>query len=77
MNGLDVHFSIGRICEMGIVFNTANNLDEQTIVLGIVNEVTGGQRFCVFRFTPYCRMLEETEPTVGQDVQVQTTEAAG
>ena len=38
---------------------------------------TGGQRFRVFRYTPYWQLLQEPEPMVGQDVPVQTTEAAG
>lgn len=63
--------------ELGIAFNTANKLVEQTAAIGIVKEVTGGQRFRVFRYTPYWRLLQEPEPMAGQDVPVQTTEAAG
>jgi Fic family protein len=63
--------------ELGIAFNTANKLVEQMTALGIVEEVTGGQRFRVFRYTPYWRLLQEPEPMAGQDVPVQTTEAAG
>lgn len=63
--------------ELGIAFNTANKLVEQTAALGIVEEVTGGQRFRVFRYTPYWRLLQEPEPAAGQNVPVQTTEASG
>ena len=62
--------------ELDVAFNTANKLVEQTAALGIVEEVTGGQRFRVFRYTPYWRLLQEPEPMAGQDVPVQTTEAA-
>ncbi len=57
-------------------YNTANNLVEQLTALGLLEEVTGGQRNRVFRYTPYWRLLEEPEPGSGQDVTVQTTESA-
>lgn len=56
-------------------YNTANNLVEQLAALGLLEETTGGQRNRVFRYTPYWRLLEEPEPTPGQDVTVQTTES--
>jgi Fic family protein len=58
-------------------FTTANKLVEQLEALGLLEEVTGGQRNRIFRYTPYWRLLEEPEPVAGQDVPVQTTEAAG
>jgi Fic family protein len=57
-------------------YNTANNLVEQLAALGLLEEMTGGQRNRVFRYTPYWRLLEEPEPGPGQDVTVQTTESA-
>lgn len=57
-------------------YNTANNLVEQLASLGLLEEVTGGQRNRVFRYTPYWRLLEEPEPAPGQNVTVQTTESA-
>ncbi len=63
--------------ELGISFNTANRLIEQTGVLEIVEKMTGGQRFHIFRYTPYGRLLQESEPVTGQDVPLQTTEVAG
>lgn len=36
-----------------------------------------GQRNRVFCYTSYWRLLQEPEPTAGQDVPVQTMEAAG
>lgn len=56
-------------------YNTANNLVEQLAVLGLLEEVTGGQRNRVFRYTPYWRLLKEPEPTPRQDVTAQTTES--
>lgn len=61
--------------ELGIAFNTANKLVEQTAELRVIEEVTGGQRFRVFRYTPYWHLLQEPEPAAGQDVPVQTTES--
>lgn len=58
-------------------FTTANKLVEQLEALGLLEEVTGGRRNRIFRYTPYWRLLEEPEPVAGQDVPVQTTEAAG
>lgn len=37
----------------------------------------GGQHLRDFRYTHYRRLLEVPEPMAGQDVPVQTTEAAG
>ncbi len=56
-------------------FATANKLVERFAALSLLEEMTGGQRNRVFRYTPYWRLLEETAPAVGQDVPVQTTEA--
>ncbi len=56
-------------------FATANKLVERFEALGLLEEMTGGQRNRVFRYTPYWRLLEETESAVGQEVPVQTTEA--
>lgn len=50
---------------------------EVFLVVGAMQVTTGGQRFRVFRYTPYWRLLQEPEPMAGQDVPVQTTEAAG
>jgi Fic family protein len=57
-------------------FTTANKLVERFKALGLLQEITGGQRNRVFRYTPYWQLLEESEPMTGQDVPVQTTEAA-
>ncbi len=57
-------------------FTTANKLVERFEALGLLQEITGGQRNRIFRYTPYWQLLEEPEPIVGQDVPVQTTEAA-
>ena len=50
---------------------------EVVLVVDALLGTTGGQRFRVFRHTPYWRLLQEPEPMAGQDVPVQTTEAAG
>jgi Fic family protein len=57
-------------------FATANKLVERFEALGLLQEITGGKRNRIFRYTPYWRLLEEPEPITGQDVPVQTTEAA-
>jgi Fic family protein len=57
-------------------FTTAGKLVERFEALGLLHEITGGQRNRVFRYTPYWQLLEEPEPMTGQDVPVQTTEAA-
>lgn len=59
----------------GSSYNTANNLVEQFTDLGLLREVTGKQRNRVFRYTPYWRLLQEPEPTVQENVVVQTTES--
>ena len=56
-------------------FSTANKLVERFEALGLLQEITGGQRNRIFRYTPYWQLLEEPEPIAGQDVPVQTTEA--
>ncbi len=56
-------------------FATANKLVERFAALGLLEEMTGGQRNRIFRYMPYWQLLEETEPAAGQDVPVQTTEA--
>lgn len=61
--------------ELEVAFNTANKLVDRLEVLGLLKEVTGGQRFRVFRYAPYWRLLEESEPFSGGDVPVQTTES--
>ena len=55
---------------------TANKLVERFEALGLLQEITGGQRNRVFRYTPYWQLLEEPEPITDQDIPVQTTEAA-
>ncbi|MBA4117125.1 MAG: hypothetical protein H0X71_12025 [Rubrobacter sp.] len=59
----------------GSSYNTANNLVEQFTALGLLREVTGKQRNRVFRYTPYWGLLQEPEPTVQENVTVQTTES--
>lgn len=62
--------------ELGVAYNTANKLIEQMVTLGVVEEVTGGQRFRRFRYKPYWRLLREPGPDPGEETQIQTTEAA-
>ena len=55
-------------------FATANKLVERFEAIGILEEMTGGQRNRVFRYTPYWRLLEEDEHEVERDMPVQITE---
>ncbi len=46
-------------------FTTANKLVERFETLGLLQEITGGQRNRIFRYTPYLRLLEKPEPMAG------------
>jgi Fic family protein len=60
---------------LDVAYNTARRVIDQAVSLGIVEEVTGAQRFRVFRYTPYWRLLEESQPAGERDTPPQITES--
>lgn len=62
--------------ELGVSFATAGRLVGEFVDLGLLQEVTGGRRNRVFRYTPYLEHVVDREPGPGQDVPRQVTEAA-
>jgi Fic family protein len=50
---------------LGLSFVTANKLIERLVALGLLEEVTGGRRNRVFRYTPYLAQFVE-EPTASR-----------
>jgi Fic family protein len=59
---------------LDVSFVTANKLVERFAVVGLVDEVTGGRRNRVFRYTPYLSLFADEKDTSGQAVPVQITE---
>jgi Fic family protein len=60
--------------EMNVTFTTASRLVEQFVSLGLLDEVTGGQRNRVYRYTPYLALFAEPEPPADLG-PIQTTES--
>ena len=60
---------------LDVAFRTANDLVDRLASLGLLEEITGGQRNRVFRYRPYWRLLEEPGTATRADVPVQTTES--
>lgn len=46
---------------LDVAFVTANHLVEQLVDLGLLNEITGGQRNRVYRYTPYLSLFEDED----------------
>ncbi|MDE3096478.1 MAG: Fic family protein [Chloroflexota bacterium] len=47
---------------LGVSFATANRIVTELTSLDILEEITGGQRSRVFRYTPYLALFEDPEP---------------
>ncbi len=62
---------------LGVSFPTANKLVGQLESLGIIKELTGGQRRRAFRYTPYLNLFADSQPPEDQHVPMQTTESTG
>ncbi|MDQ2787008.1 MAG: Fic family protein [Chloroflexota bacterium] len=60
-----------------VSFSTANKIVEQLESLGIIKELTGGQRHRTFRYTPYLDLFTDSQPSEDQDGPVQMTENIG
>ena len=60
---------------LDVAFRTANDLVDRLVALELLEEITGGQRNRVFRYTPYWRLLREPEAAVEEDAPLQTTES--
>lgn len=56
--------------KLEVAFRTANDLVDRLVSLGLLEEITGGQRNRVFRYAPYWRLLEEPEAAVEEEVPV-------
>jgi Fic family protein len=59
---------------VGVTFTTASKLVEQFVGLGLLEEITGGQRRRIYRYTPYLALFEEQEPARAVMAPLQTTE---
>jgi Fic family protein len=61
--------------QLGVGYDTANRLVVRFERLELLEEITGGQRGRVYRYTPYVALFEE-RPDVGPDLAIaQTTES--
>ncbi len=60
--------------ELDIAFVTARSLVEQFQRLGLLDEITGGQRNRVYRYTLYLGLFEDREEDQDGTVPLQTTE---
>jgi len=58
---------------LGVAYVTANKIVEQFRTLGLLEEITGGQRFRIYRYTPYTALFDE-QPAELPTTVVQTTE---
>lgn len=59
-----------------VSFDTTNKLLKRLESLGIVDEITGGQRSRIFRYTRYLSLFNEPDSSVIDDASVQATETA-
>lgn len=59
--------------QLGVVYVTANRLVEQFVKIGLLGEITGGQRFRIFRYTPYWKLFEEADEIADQEIALQIT----
>jgi Fic family protein len=70
---LNVNFARERL---GVSYGTANHLIDEFQRLGILEEITGGQRYRRFRYTPYLLLFREASvPTSSENDDVQSTES--
>ena len=60
---------------LDVAFRTANDLVDRLVDLGLLEEITGGQRNRIFRYAPYWCLLQEPGATVRADAPAQTTES--
>ncbi len=60
---------------LDVSFVTANKLVERFASEGLLDEVTGGRRYRVFRYSPYLRLFADTDQAEPDPNPVQTTEA--
>jgi Fic family protein len=80
---LDVLFQqplvhVDRVKEhLGIGYDTANRLVARFERLGLLDEITGGQRGRVYRYTPYLALFDERENASTETALMQTTESEG
>jgi Fic family protein len=61
--------------ELGFSFLTANRLVDALQELGLLEEITGGSRFRVFRYSPYLEIFAEPDSRPEEQPVLQTTEA--
>jgi hypothetical protein len=62
--------------ELRVAFQTANVLVEQFQNLGLLREMSGGQRNRRYAFLPYLNLFSEPEDLSPSGQPMQTTEAA-
>lgn len=59
--------------QLGVVYVTANRLVEQFVKIDLLREITGGQRFRIFRYDPYWELFEETVAIGDSEIALQIT----
>lgn len=60
---------------LNISYSTANRLTDQFKDLGRLEGISNTSSSRVFRYTPYWRLFEDSEPLVGREPKLQTTES--
>lgn len=61
--------------KLDVSYGTANNLIEGFERLGILEEITGGQRYRRFRYTPYLALFADAAASASLDTETQSTES--
>jgi len=57
---------------LGVVYVTANKLVERLREIGVLEEITGGARSRIFRYSAYVSLFDEPAPPAEETVPVQT-----
>lgn len=63
--------------QLGIAYVTANRLIDHFVDLGLLKEITGGQRSRIYRYEAYWKIFQEADAEVASDTPFQTTETEG
>lgn len=61
--------------DLKVAFPTANKLVGQLQEIGLLEEITGGRRYRLFRYTPYLNLFEEREESPVEIPPLQATES--
>ncbi len=69
---LNVNFAREKL---NVAYGTANHLVEEFQRVGILDEITGGQRYRRFRYTPYLLLFRDTEDSTDGEDSREATES--